>query len=52
MVWLVRKSRLSVCLLISVTITMITDNALNYGHYLICIGMAAGMASNRDKAHG
>jgi len=52
MVWLVRKSRLSVCLLISVAITMITDNALNYGHYLICVGMAAGMASNRDKAHG
>ncbi|HCW67801.1 MAG TPA: polymerase, partial [Thalassospira lucentensis] len=52
MVWLVWHSRLSVCLLISVTITMITDNALNYGHYLICVGMAAGMASNRDRAHG
>ncbi|PKR58347.1 polymerase [Thalassospira lohafexi] len=52
MVWLVRHSRLSVCLLISVAITMITDNTLNYGHYLICVGMAAGMASNRDRAHG
>lgn len=45
MVWLLRKSRLAVCILLSVAVTMLTDNTLNYGHYLVCCGIAAGIAA-------
>jgi hypothetical protein len=50
MIWNVRHRRLSVCILLSVMVTMVTDNTLNYGHYLICCGIAAGIAS-RPRVH-
>jgi len=45
MIWLVRQSRLSMCILLSVMVTMVTDNSLNYGHYLMCCGIAAGIST-------
>lgn len=42
--WLARGSRLAVYILASVAVTMVTDNTLSYGHYLICCGIAAGIA--------
>ncbi|WP_033068819.1 O-antigen ligase family protein [Thalassospira australica] len=47
MLWAVRHVRLSVCLLLSVMLTMVTDNTLTYGHYLICCGIAAGISVRR-----
>ncbi|MDP2698720.1 O-antigen ligase [Thalassospira sp.] len=44
LVWRVRSSRAAVMILLSVMLTMITDNTLSYGHYLIVSGIAAGMA--------
>lgn len=44
MLWHARMSRLAICILLSVIATMVTDNTLNYGHYLICAGIAAGVA--------
>lgn len=44
LIWLTRGSRVAVCILASVAVTMVTDNTLSYGHYLICCGMAAGIA--------
>lgn len=44
LIWLARGSRVAVCILASVAVTMVTDNTLSYGHYLICCGMAAGIA--------
>lgn len=52
MIWLVRQSRLAVCILLSVALTMVTDNTLNYGHYLMCCGIAAGIAFRQAKADG
>ena len=52
MIWRVHSSRLAVCILLSVALTMMTDNTLNYGHYLMCCGLAAGIALRSDKAHG
>ncbi|MCC9624012.1 O-antigen ligase domain-containing protein [Thalassospira sp. MA62] len=52
MVWLVRGSRLSVCILASVMVTMVTDNTLSYGHYLMACGMAAGIAMGEHPKHG
>jgi len=51
MLWTVRHVRLAVCILLSVMLTMVTDNTLNYGHYLVCCGMAAGIASRAGCAH-
>lgn len=44
MIWLVRASRGAVYILLAVMVTMITDNTLSYGHYLLCSGLAAGVA--------
>lgn len=44
MIWLVRASKGAVYILLAVMITMITDNTLSYGHYLLCSGLAAGVA--------
>ncbi|KJE34422.1 polymerase [Thalassospira sp. HJ] len=52
MLWGVRHARLAVCILLSVMLTMVTDNALNYGHYLICCGIAAGIAAREGAKHG
>lgn len=52
MIWAVRHVRLAVCILVSVMLTMVTDNTLNYGHYLICCGMAAGIAAQEGSDHG
>lgn len=49
MLWAVRHVRLAVCILLSVMLTMVTDNTLNYGHYLICCGMAAGIATREGR---
>ncbi|MHC8494509.1 O-antigen ligase family protein [Thalassospira sp. SM2505] len=46
MIWSVRQVRLSVCILISVFVTMVTDNSLNYGHYLMCAAIASGIAAH------
>lgn len=51
MLWHARKSRLAICILLSVMVTMVTDNTLNYGHYLICAGMAAGVALGQGGYH-
>ncbi|MBE69614.1 MAG: polymerase [Thalassospira sp.] len=51
MLWTVRHVRLAVCILLSVMLTMVTDNTLNYGHYLICCGMAAGIDARARCAH-
>lgn len=51
MFWAARHSRLAVCILLSVMATMVTDNALNYGHYLICTGIAAGIAIGQGGHH-
>lgn len=52
MLWAVRHVRLAVCILLSVMLTMVTDNTLNYGHYLICCGIAAGIAAREGPSHG
>ncbi|NIY76908.1 O-antigen ligase domain-containing protein [Thalassospira sp. HF15] len=52
MLWAVRHVRLAVCILLSVMLTMVTDNTLNYGHYLICCGIAAGIAAREGPHHG
>lgn len=52
MIAMVRPSRLSMCILLSVMVTMVTDNSLNYGHYLMCCGIAAGISAQRDAPHG
>ena len=52
MLWSVRHARLAVCILFSVMLTMVTDNTLNYGHYLICCGIAAGIAARAGCDHG
>jgi|GEM_PF-856686 len=46
---MVRQTRLAVCILLSVFVTMITDNSLNYGHYLICCAIAAGISAQEGK---
>ena len=51
MFWAARHSRLAVCILLSVMTTMVTDNTLNYGHYLICTGIAAGIAIRQGGHH-
>lgn len=52
MLWSVRHARLAVCILFSAMLTMVTDNTLNYGHYLICCGIAAGIAARVGCDHG
>jgi hypothetical protein len=52
MLWALRHVRLSVCILLAVMLTMVTDNTLNYGHYLICCGIAAGIAAREGPGHG
>jgi len=52
MLWAVRHVRLAICILLSVMLTMVTDNTLNYGHYLICCGIAAGIAAREGPDHG
>lgn len=52
MLWSVRHARLAVCILFSAMLTMVTDNTLNYGHYLICCGIAAGIAARAGCDHG
>lgn len=52
MLWTVRHARLAICILLSVMLTMVTDNTLNYGHYLICCGMAAGIAAREGTEDG
>ncbi|MEQ9346643.1 MAG: O-antigen ligase domain-containing protein [Thalassospira sp.] len=52
MIWMVRPSRLSMCILLSVMVTMVTDNSLNYGHYLMFCGIAAGIAARGNAPHG
>jgi len=52
MLWAVRNVRLAVCILLSVMLTMVTDNTLNYGHYLICCGIATGIAAREGPHHG
>ncbi|OSQ39929.1 hypothetical protein TMES_07355 [Thalassospira mesophila] len=44
MMWLVRASKSAVYILLAVMVTMITDNTLSYGHYLLCSGLGAGVA--------
>ncbi|PKR55991.1 O-antigen ligase family protein [Thalassospira marina] len=44
MIWLVRHSALAVGMLLAVMVTMVTDNTLSYGHYLLASGVAAGVA--------
>ena len=48
LIWCARGSRLAICILASVAVTMVTDNTLSYGHYLICCGMAAGIAMREN----
>ena len=48
LIWFARGSRLAMCVLASVVVTMVTDNTLSYGHYLICCGMAAGIAMREN----
>jgi hypothetical protein len=52
MLWAVRHVRLAVFILVSVMLTMVTDNTLNYGHYLICCGIAAGITAREEAHHG
>jgi len=52
MLWTVRHVRLAVCIMLSVMLTMVTDNTLNYGHYLVCCGIAAGIAAREGPHHG
>jgi hypothetical protein len=52
MIWLVRGTWLSVMILVSVLVTMVTDNSLNYGHYLIACAMAAGIAAREGVRRG
>lgn len=51
MLWYARMNRLAICILLSVMVTMVTDNTLNYGHYLICVGIAAGVAIGQGGYH-
>lgn len=51
MIWLVRRSKQAVAVLLAVAVTMVTDNTLSYGHFLLAGGLAAGMAS-RMALHG
>tara|TARA_R110000868_G_scaffold165328_6_gene398562 strand:+ start:143366 stop:144451 length:1086 start_codon:yes stop_codon:yes gene_type:complete len=51
LIWRLRGARLAVCILGSVAVTMVTDNTLSYGHYLLCCGMAAGIAMH-EVTHG
>ena len=44
MIWLVRLSPLAMAILLAVMVTMVTDNTLSYGHYLLASGIAAGVA--------
>ncbi|OKH89074.1 hypothetical protein LF95_03185 [Thalassospira sp. TSL5-1] len=50
MMWLVRPSALAVGILLAVMVTMVTDNTLSYGHYLLASGVAAGVAWNSRNA--
>ncbi|WP_114089041.1 O-antigen ligase domain-containing protein [Thalassospira profundimaris] len=50
MIWLVRSSALAVGILLAVMVTMVTDNTLSYGHYLLASGVAAGVAWSRRTA--
>lgn len=52
LVWMVRGTWLSVCILASVFVTMVTDNSLNYGHYLMACAMAAGIAAREGRPRG